>query len=270
MLMTRLVAIALVALAGGCADRTPDPSPAAFPAGTLVDLSYSYDDHTLFWPTARPFQLQKVAEGMTDNGYFYAANDFTTSEHGGTHIDAPVHFAQGRRTVDQIPLEHLIGPAVLVDVSSQSAVNPDYQITRSDFEQWEASHGRIPVGAIVLLRTGFGRHWPDAVKYLGTADRGPEAVARLHFPGLHPDAARWLTTERSVHAVGLDTASIDFGQSTLFETHRVLMEENVPALENLANLDRLPEIGFHLIALPIKIGGGSGGPLRAVAVLPSP
>ena len=236
-----------------------------------MDLSYSYDEHTLFWPTAQPFRLQKVAEGMTDNGYFYAANDFTTSEHGGTHIDAPVHFAQGRRTVDQIPLERSDrrrGARSMCPARPQPI--PTIRCTEAISSNGRPAMGGFRAGAIVLLRTGFGRFWPDAVKYLGTADRGAEAVARLHFPGLHPDAARWLTTERSVHAVGLDTASIDFGQSTLFETHRVLMEKNVPALENLANLDRLPEIGFYLIALPIKIGGGSGGPLRAVAVLPSP
>jgi kynurenine formamidase len=242
---------------------------APFPGGTLIDLSYAYDPQTLFWPTAEPFELRTVFQGQTPQGYYYAANDFTTSEHGGTHIDAPIHFAEGRRTVDQIPLETLIGPAILVDVVKEAAANADYQITAADLQQWESRHGRIPDGAIVLLRTGFGRHWPDAVKYLGTAERGQAAVAKLHFPGLHPEAARWITTERSVDAVGLDTASIDYGQSTLYETHRTLMERNIPAFENLANLDRLPETGFSVIALPIKIGGGSGGPLRVVAVVPS-
>jgi kynurenine formamidase len=257
----------------GCAgppagEPPPAAAPGSFPAGTFVDLSYAYDASTLFWPTAEPFRLRTVFHGKTPQGFFYAANDFTASEHGGTHIDAPLHFAEGRRSVDEIPLEQLIGIGVLVDVSKQAAGNPDYQVTAADFQQWESRHGQIPAGALVLLRTGYGRHWPDAVKYLGTADRGQAATAKLHFPGLHPDAARWLTTSRSIHGVGLDTASIDYGQSTLFETHRVLMEQNVPAFENLANLDRLPETGFSLIALPIKIGGGSGGPLRAVAVLP--
>jgi kynurenine formamidase len=240
-----------------------------FPGGTIVDLSYTYDAQTLFWPTAEPFRLRTVFNGVTAQGFYYAANDFTASEHGGTHIDSPIHFAEGRRTVDQIPLESLMGPAIVVDVAGQAAGNADYQVTVGDLQGWEARHGRIPDGTIVLLRTGFGRHWPDAVKYLGTAARGEAAVASLHFPGLHPDAARWLATERSIDAVGLDTASIDYGQSTLFESHRALMARNIPAFENLASLDRLPETGFYVIALPIKIGGGSGGPLRAVAVLPS-
>ena len=204
---------------------------------------------------------------MTPQGYYYAANTFRTSEHGGTHIDAPVHFAKNGWTVDQIPLDRLIAPAVVIDVTQASGANADYQISKADFDAWERAHGRIPDGVIVLLHTGYGARWPDAARYLGTAERGDAAVAKLHFPGLHPDAARWLVAERSIKAIGLDTASIDFGQSKLYESHRVLYEKNIPAFENLTNLDRLPPTGARLVALPMKIGGGSGGPLRAVAIL---
>jgi kynurenine formamidase len=158
-----------------------------------------------------------------------------------------------------------MGTAVLIDVTRQCAANPDYQILPADFQNWERRNGRIPSGAIILLRTGFGRYYPDRGKYLGTEERGAEAVAKLHFPGLHPDAARWLTTQRSIKAIGLDTASIDYGQSKLFESHRILFAQNVPAFENVANLDRLPLRGFHITALPMKIKGGSGGPLRIIA-----
>ncbi|HYN07990.1 MAG TPA: cyclase family protein [Vicinamibacterales bacterium] len=247
---------------GGSAAASP------WPSGPVVDLSHAYDTRTVFWPTAEPFQLKKVADGVTPQGYYYAANTFCTSEHGGTHIDSPVHFAQKGWTVDQIPIEQLIAPAVVIDVAAASAANPDYQVSRADFDAWERTHGAIPAGVIVLLRTGYGAHWPDAAKYLGTAERGDAAVSKLHFPGLHPDAARWLVAERSIKAIGLDTASIDFGQSTLYESHRVLFERNIPALENLTNLDRLPATGARMVGLPMKIGGGSGGPLRAVAMLP--
>jgi kynurenine formamidase len=178
-----------------------------------------------------------------------------------------VHFAKGRFSVDQIPLEQLMGAAIVIDVTKQSESNRDYQVTTADLQNWERVNGRIPVGAIVLLRTGFGKYYPDRVKYMGTDERGAAAVAKLHFPGLHPDAARWLVANRQIKAIGLDTPSIDYGQSTLFESHRILFDKNIPALENVANLDKLPVKGFSVIALPMKITGGSGGPLRIVAVL---
>jgi kynurenine formamidase len=245
-----------------CGSAPADPF-----AGRLVDLSHAYDEQTVFWPTAEGFKLEKVADGVTPQGYYYAANNFSTAEHGGTHLDAPVHFAEGRNTADRVPLEQLLGAGVLLDVSEKCARDADYQISVDDFAAWEREHGRLPGGAILILRTGFGRRWPDRRAYMGTDERGPDAVAKLHFPGLHPEAARWLTRERSVKAVGLDTPSIDYGQSKLFETHRVLFEKNIPAFENLANLEQLPAEGFHVIALPMKIKDGSGGPLRAVAIV---
>ena len=200
--------------------------------------------------------------------HFYTANRYHASEHGGTHIDAPIHFAPNGKTLDMLSLDQLTGAAVVVDVSAKALDDADYQITVADLKAWETKHGQIPKGSIVLLNTGFARHWPDAKKYLGTAEKGPDAVAKLHFPGLHPDAARWLVSERTIKAVGLDTASIDYGQSQLFESHRILFEKNVPAFENVAALDRLPATGAYVVALPMKIKGGSGGPLRIVAWVP--
>ena len=257
----------------GCSGpAAPPPAPtsaaAPFPSGELVDLSHTYDQTTIFWPTSAPFALEKVADGETPAGFYYSANNFSAAEHGGTHIDAPVHFAKGRISVDRLPLESLIAPAVVIDVTAASAANADYQITVDDFSRFEQQHGAIPSGSIVLLKTGFASRWPDAQAYLGTAERGEAAVAKLHFPGLHPDAATWLVNNRAVKAVGLDTASIDFGQSMLYETHRILNGRDIPAFENLASLDRLPPTGAFVIALPMKIGGGSGAPLRAVAVVP--
>jgi kynurenine formamidase len=242
-------------------------TPSRFPEGKIVDLTHPFDEKTIFWPTEEGFVLEKEFEGLTEKGYYYTANKFRTAEHGGTHIDAPIHFAKGRHTVDEIPLEQLMGQAVVVDVSKQCERNRDYQIAVEDFMQWEKQNGAIPKGAIVLLRTGFGKYWPDRIKYMGTDERGAAAVAKLHFPGLHPDAAKWLLQNCSIKAVGLDTPSIDYGQSTLFETHRILFEKNVPAFENVANLDKLPLKGLTVIALPMKIKGGSGGPLRIVAIV---
>ena len=237
------------------------------PPDRIVDLTYAFDANSVYWPTAEQFKLETDFEGMTDKGYFYSAYRYSAAEHGGTHLDSPVHFAKGRYTVDQLPLEHLMGPAIVIDVTEKCATNPDYLVSVADFENWEKQNGRIGAGTIVLLRTGFGKYYPDRKKYLGTDERGAEAVAKLHFPGLDPAAARWLTQNRSIKAIGLDTASIDHGQSTLFETHRILFEKNIPAFENVANLDQLPVKGFSVIALPMKIKGGSGGPLRIVALL---
>ena len=256
--------LAAALVASACAA----PPAVVFPKGELVDLSHPFDASTVYWPTADPFRLETVTKGMTPGGYYYVANNFFSAEHGGTHIDAPIHFAENHATVDAIPLTQLLGPAVVVNVASQSSANADYQVTVEDFSRWESDHGAIPPGSIVLIRTDFSRRWPDAGQYLGTTDRGGEAVARLHFPGLHPDAARWLLANRSFKAIGIDTASIDYGQSSRFESHRELFAKDVPAFENLAALDRLPPTGAFVIALPMKIGGGSGGPLRAVAILP--
>lgn len=243
------------------------PPPAPFPQGRLIDLTHSFSEETIYWPTASTFRFEKVAEGVTPAGFFYAANNFCAAEHGGTHLDAPIHFAEGKNTADQIPLEQLIGAAIVVDVSAAAAQNRDYQVQVADFENWEGANGRIPDRAIVLLRTGFGKFYPDAEKYMGTAERGPEAVAKLHFPGLHPEAARWLVKNRQINAIGIDTPSIDYGQSALFESHVTLFTANIPAFENVANLEQLPGKGATVIALPMKIRGGSGGPLRMIAIV---
>lgn len=263
----RLVVATLV-LALGLASRAGAQEAGALAGRPLVDLSHAYDEDTVFWPTEEGFVLERESAGLAEGGYWYAANRFRTAEHGGTHIDAPSHFAEGHRGLDEIPLEQLVGPAVLVDVSGACARDRDHQVSVDDLRAFESAHGRIPDGAIVLVRTGFGRFWPDRERYLGTAERGPQAVAKLHFPGLHPEAARWLLAERRIHAVGLDTASIDHGPSRDFRSHRILFAADVPAFENLANLESLPPRGFDVVALPMKIRGGTGGPLRAVALLP--
>ena len=235
---------------------------------TVVDLTYPFDENTIYWPTEAGFDLIRGTAGLTDKGYYYSANRFKGAEHGGTHVDAPIHFYAKRNTVDEIPLERLMGEGVVIDVTESCATNPDYQITIEDLRDWETQHGRQLVDVIVLLRTGNGKHWRQREKYLGTAAKGPEAVAELHFPGLDPTAAQWLAEHRAVKAIGIDTASIDHGQSRLFQSHVNLFKHNIPAFENVANLDQLPTADFQVIAMPMKIGGGSGGPLRIIALLP--
>lgn len=264
--MRILLSFAVGILIWSCSN-TPASVPNAW-EGEWVDLTYPFDENTIYWPTADKFRLDTVSEGMTEKGYYYSAFEFCAAEHGGTHLDAPVHFAEGKQSMDEIPLDRLIGDAIVIDVSERALTDKDYLVSVTDFEEWEAENGTLPEDAIVLLKSGYGKFWPDRESYMGTAEIGAEAVAKLHFPGLAPEAARWLVEQRKIKAIGLDTPSIDYGQSTLFESHQILFEANIPAFENVANLDRLPTQGSKVIALPMKIKDGSGGPLRIVALVP--
>jgi kynurenine formamidase len=241
------------------------PTPFNLADGQWIDLTYDFGPDTIYWVTAESFKRTTVAEGQTPGGYYYSAYNFSAAEHGGTHIDSPVHFAEGKKTVEQLQLTDLIGAAVKIDVSAKALANRDYLISLEDIQAWESANGPIPDSGIVLFQTGYGKYWPNKKDYLGTDRTGPDAVAELHFPGLSPAAADWLVKNRKIKAVGIDTASIDFGQSTKFESHVALMTNNIPAFENVANLDKVPVKGAQIIALPMKIKGGSGAPLRIVA-----
>jgi kynurenine formamidase len=233
----------------------------------LIDLTYPFSSETVYWPNAEGFVLNKDFEGTAGKGYFYASNSYSAGEHGGTHMDAPVHFAKGMAAVDEIPLERLFAPAVMIDVQDRVAKDRDYLVNVRDIEDWEKKYGRIPDGCILLIRTGWGRYYPNRAQYLGTDQRGEKAVAELHFPGIDPAAAGWIVKNRKISVLGIDTASIDRGQSQLFEVHRILFKAGICALENVANMDQLPAKGFDVIALPMKIKGGTGAPARIVAIL---
>jgi kynurenine formamidase len=233
----------------------------------LIDLTHAYNAQTIYWPTASTrFSLEKLAYGPAPGGYFYASYSFSTPEHGGTHLDAPLHFFERGRSTDQVPLEQLIARAVVIDVSSRAEANPDYRLSVDDVLAFERQHGQTAAGTIVLLRTGWSRRWPDVKAYLG--DDTPGDASKLRFPSYGEDAARLLVEQRRAGALGVDTASIDYGRSTDFIVHRVAAAQQVAGLENLTNLDQVPATGATLIALPIKIEGGSGGPVRVVAVVP--
>lgn len=233
----------------------------------LVDLGHAYNGDTVYWPTSpSKFEKTELAFGQSDAGFFYSAYSICTPEHGGTHLDAPRHFAAEGTPTDRIPLQHLIAPAVLIDVSNHAAENRNYLLSAADVRSFEKQHGRIEAGAIVLLRTGWSRYWPDAEAYLG--DHTPGDASHLQFPSYGEEAARLLVEERKAAILGVDTASIDFGKSRDFIVHRIAASNNVSGLENLTNLDRLPPTGFLIIALPMKIEGGSGGPVRVLALVP--
>ena len=233
----------------------------------MVDLSHAYAGDTLYWPTDTDgFRLDTLAEGETPGGYFYAAKAFATAEHGGTHLDAPFHFAEGGDDAASIPLDRLILPGIVIDVSEAAAADPDYLATVEDVTAWEDEHGRVPEGSAVLIRTGWAARWPDALAYLG--DDTPGETGNLHFPGIGEAATRLLVEDRRAGLLGIDTASIDNGQSTDFIAHQIGAAAGVPNLENVADLSGLPPTGFLLAALPMKIAGGTGAPVRIVALIP--
>lgn len=251
-------------LAAGAGLAQTHPRSAVDPR-RVVDLTYPYNAQTVYWPTAERFQWKKEAWGVAPGGYWYASAGFCTSEHGGTHLDSPIHFAEGKWTTAEIPLERLIGPAVVVDIRAACEKDRDYRLTPADLRAWEKRHGPIRPGDIVLVRTGWGRYWPDLKQYLGSDKRGD--ASGLSFPGLSKEAAE-LLVERKVSGVGIDTASLDYGRSTDFIVHRILNAANIYGLENVAHLERLPARGATLIALPMKIEGGTGGPVRIIGLLP--
>jgi kynurenine formamidase len=239
--------------------------PGAIDERKLVDLTHTFDEKTVHWPTAKPFVWSREEWGKAAGGYWYASASFAASEHLGTHMDSPIHFGEGQATTDTVPLQRLVGPAVVIDVSRASATNVNYELSRADIEAWEKTNGNIPQGAIVLVRTGWAKFWPDRVRYMGTAKPGD--VRNLRFPGISVSAAK-LLVERRVDGVGIDTASLDHGPSVAFLTHRILNGAGIYGLENVANMDQLPAVGATIIALPMKIRNGTGGPVRIVAILP--
>lgn len=236
--------------------------------GKWQDLTHEFNEKSIYWPTAQPFKKTTVYEGQTEAGFYYSAYNFAAAEHGGTHLDSPVHFYQGRQSVEQIPLEQLIGLAVVIDITEKTHENRDYQLSVADILAWEARQGTIPDGSILLINTGFAQYYSDQKKYMGTIKRGQQGVNELSFPGIAPSAAKFIATQRKIKAVGLDTPSLDYGKSTNFASHVTLFSHNIPGFENVANLDALPATGAMVIALPMKIKGGSGGPLRIVAFVP--
>ncbi len=267
--MRTALPLLLLALTAACTTTSANaPRAIDLASAEVVDLTYALDEKTLYWPSTEGagFELKKLAYGPTEGGWFYSSFAFCTPEHGGTHLDAPIHFAEGKRTIDQVPVRQLVAPVVVIDIAAKAAADADYRLTRDDVLAWEAQHGEIERGTIVMLHTGWGPRWGDRKRYFG--DDAPGRTDRLHFPSYGVDAARLLVEKRGVGAIGVDTASIDYGQSQDFLVHRVANAANVPGLENVANTDRLPVRGAWLVALPIKIGGGSGGPVRIVALIP--
>ena len=258
---------AVLALIPGCSAPPAETRSDPFDGYRIVDLTHPFDDETVFWPTGQPFQHVRTAWGPQPGGYFYSSYDLQMSEHTGTHLDAPIHFSEGQETVGAVTLDRLMGPLAIVDIRNHCQANRDYAAGPSDLEAHEAKFGEIEAGMIVVFRTDWSQRWANTLEYLGDDTIG--TANDLHFPGVSTAAAQWLV-DRGITAVGIDTASIDTGDSTDFRAHQFLASNSIPVLENVASLEGVPGRGAFLLAFPMKIGRGSGAPCRIAALVPVP
>ncbi len=239
------------------------------PDGKILDMTYPFGSASIYWPTGKPFTSKVIFRGITKQGRWYASNDYSANEHGGTHVDAPIHFARDGRTIDRVPLHEWIGPAVKIDVTKQCAEDRDYRLSIEDIRNFEKKYQPIPGKAWVIMYSGIGtRFYPDKKKVLGTGKTGGKALPYLSFPGFSEEAVRFLVKERNITGIAIDTPSIDYGKSEDFPAHRVLCGADKLAIENIANLDKLPCTGATLYAVPMNIENGTGAPARVFAILP--
>ena len=227
----------------------------------IVDLTYALNERNAYWPAPgySPFQQSTIAT-LEQNGVL--SKSFAMPEHLGTHLDAPNHFEKDRPSVAEIPASELFGPGIVIDISNQADQDADYRLSPRDVAAWEEEHGRIPDRAIVLLHTGWGRHWTNFTRY-----KNQDVEGRLHFPSYSVEAARFLIEQRHVRGIGVETLSIHYGISRDSAVHHLVNSASRFCLENVARLNELPPRGFHLIVAPIKIETGTGGPARIFAVL---
>lgn len=228
---------------------------------TTVDLTHTINGKIPTYESNQnsAFKVKTVATVAKDS---YFAREFSMPEHYGTHIDAPAHFVAGLWTVDRIPIERLLAPLVVIDVESKAKQNPDYQLSPDDIADWEKAHGQIPQGAVVITRSGWESRWNSPTDY-----RNADSKGTLHFPGYSQDAARFLVEGRNVIGLGIDTLSIDYGPSKDFQVHKYTLSHSLYHLENVGNLQQVPPSGAVVVVAPIKLEGGSGGPVRILALV---
>lgn len=233
------------------------PAPTERPAKVL-DLGHPLSDADPTWSGEKVFSRTATATFEKDG---YAMGKFSTDEHFGTHLDAPSHFG-GSWTIDKIPADRLVRPAVCIDVAAKAAVEEDYRLAIEDVRAFESRSGRIAEGAVVFVATGWDRRWKEPGRYMNVRN------GVKHFPGISVEAATFLARDRKVAGIGIDTPSVDYGPSERFETHRMTLPLNVYHIENAANLTALPAAGFTVVIAPVNIVGGSGGPTRVFALVP--
>jgi kynurenine formamidase len=256
-----IVGAASVLVCGFLLATEQGPKNAApFAQFEIVDLTHALKDGIPVYPGGEPFKIAKVAD-FPQSGYYM--NKISMGEHCGTHVDAPIHFIKGAKSIDNLPLDRLIGPLVVIDVQKEAATNPDCAVTVDDIRRWEKAHDQIPQGAFVVAHTGWWKKWGDPKSYINL---GPDN--QPHFPGFSADAARVLVVERKAAGLGVDTLSIDPGISKDFQAHLIVLKAGAINIENVANLGKIPARGATLVVAPLRITDGSGAPARVFALVP--
>ena len=229
----------------------------------VIDLTHGLDEHSPYWPEGQepsPFSA-KVVSAYASHEYF--ARNLSLSEHSGTHLDAPVHAVPGGATVDQLPVSGFLCPACVVGVRDQVAADPDYRVTVADLERFSTDHGPMPHGGFIFFDTGWAARWPSQPRYVNEDSQGVK-----HFPGVSLEAARFLLDKVHPAGLGIDTLSLEYGRTEHLDVHRLVLGAGIYILENVVNLELLPATGALVIALPVKLLGGSGSPARVVALVP--
>lgn len=226
----------------------------------VVDLSHTIATNIPLWPGDPAVEFEVVANFATE-GYYL--RKFTIGEHSATHMNAPNSFHQNGMAIDGYTPQSLVVKAVVIDIRSKTADDPDYALTRQDVLDWEASHGRIPAGSLVLLYTGWQAKWNNPTAFFNQDSRG-----NLHFPGFAGATTRFLLKERGIKGVGIDTHGADPGLDDQYQTNTQVLAQNGIVLECLDQLDKLPATGATLVLGILRLKGGSGTPLSVMAFVP--
>lgn len=224
----------------------------------IVDLTHTIDETIPLWPGSEPFNMS-IRFDYHEVGCRAASYSLVAGT--GTHMDAPAHFIRDGKTIEQLLPNDLVAPLCVLSVIDAVNKNHDYMLDVDDILGWEKKYGKIPASSVVVMDTGWGHRWPNPINFLNEDSKGIK-----HFPGFSVEAAQ-LLLERNVGGIGIDTFSLDAGIATNFSVHKLMLSRGIFFLECLANLDKLPEAGAFICALPLKIKNAPEFPVRAIAFI---
>ncbi len=254
--MKRLIALTTLLLCSLTAAQTTH----TLSYSHVVDLSHVISSDIPLWPGDPPVELEPVAEFDRD-GYYLRR--FSMGEHSATHMNAPNSFHEKGVSIDAYTPESLVVPAVVIDVRKQAAADPDYALATEDVSVWEAEHGKVPAGSVVIAYTGWQEKWHDPTAFLNE-----DAEGGLHFPGFDGETTTYLLEQRQIAGVGIDTHGVDPGQDESYATNTQVLAQQGIVLENLAHLDKLPATGITLVIGTLRLKDGSGSPASVLAFVP--